>query len=98
MPNETYFCTKFEIRKTMNKKYLLGIFLMATTLLACDYQKYNSSNQKDVVAGNKYVYGVSPDSAAKQLKNKYAEKMENEERVTKIREKMFSGKEITKGN
>lgn len=81
---------------TMNKKYLLGVLVATMVLSACDYQKNNTIVQKDLQAGNHYVYGVSPDSAAKQLKNKYTEKPENEERAAKIREKLFGA--IAQGN
>ena len=82
----------------MNKKYLLGAFVVAMSLMSCEYQKYNSINQKDVRTGNQYVYGVSPDSAARQLKNKYTEKPESQERADKIRAKFFGNGEIAKGN
>lgn len=61
----------------------------ALALTACDYQKNNTIGQKDYRAGDEYVYGVHPDSAARQTKNKYTEKPENEARAAKIREKLF---------
>ncbi len=73
----------------MNRtKYFLA--LVATVALAsCDYQKNNNINQKDFQEGNTYVYGIHPDSAAKQTKNKYTANPDLEPRVLKIKDKMF---------
>ncbi|WP_395767679.1 hypothetical protein [Aquirufa sp.] len=82
----------------MKLKNLLPIVAIALVASACDYQKYNRIKQKDVHAGNEYVYGVHPDSAAVQSKNTYTAKPELEVRANAIREKLFQGKEISKGN
>ncbi|MBP6385444.1 MAG: hypothetical protein KA313_01915 [Pseudarcicella sp.] len=79
------------------KNSFVAIFF-ALLLASCDYQKNNNIKQKDVNEGDVYVYGVHPDSAAVQTKNKYTAKPENEIRANKIREKLFSGKEINQGN
>lgn len=62
-------------------------------------KKNNTIKQKDLRAGDEYVYGVHPDSAARQTKNKYTAKPENEVRAAKIREKLYGpAAEITQGN
>lgn len=58
-------------------------------LSSCKYQKYNHAEQVDVRKGSEWVYGVSPDSAARQLANKYPENPDSEKRVLAIREKLF---------
>ncbi len=82
----------------MKLKNLLPIVAIAFVAIACDYQKNNRIKQKDVQAGNEYVYGVHPDSAAAQTKNTYTAKPELEVRANAIREHLFQGKEISKGN
>ncbi|MFN8352936.1 MAG: hypothetical protein U0Y10_00695 [Spirosomataceae bacterium] len=83
----------------MNRKYLFAVALSAVLLGACDYQKNNTIKQADLHAGDTYVYGVHPDSAARQTKNKYTENPDNEARTQKIREKLTAGaSEIAKGN
>ena len=79
----------------MTRKHTLGLVLSlasALVLTSCDYQKHNTIAQKDYRAGDEYVYGVHPDSAARQTKNKYTEKPENEARAQKIREKLYGQK------
>ncbi len=71
------------------KKFSVLLFAaVAISLASCDYQKTNAIEQKDVREGDEWVYGVSPDSAARQLKNKYTAKPELEARVNAIREKL----------
>ena len=83
----------------MARKYSLGFALFSILALAsCDYQKNNTIKQKDVREGDKYVYGVHPDSAAWQLKNKYTDKPETALRAEAIRQKLFAGKKIAQGN
>ncbi len=82
----------------MKLKNLLPIVAIALAATACDYQKNNRIKQKDVRAGDEHVYGVHPDSAAAQTKNTYTAKPELEVRTNAIREKLFQGKEISKGN
>jgi hypothetical protein len=67
-------------------------------LSSCEYQKYNHAEQKDVRMGSEWVYGESPDSAARQLANKYTEQPEVEKRVNEIRAKMFGDGSIAQGN
>ncbi len=72
------------------KKFSVLLFAVAAiSLTSCDYQKTNVIEQKDVRQGDEWVYGVSPDSAARQLKNKYTAKPELENRTKAIQEKMF---------
>ncbi|WP_435357470.1 hypothetical protein [Emticicia sp. SJ17W-69] len=74
------------------KKFSVLLFAVAAVSLAsCDYQKNNVIEQKDVRKGDEWVYGVSPDSAARQLKNKYTANPDLENRTNAIREKL-SGK------
>lgn len=68
---------------------LLLTIASALTLVACDYQKNNVIQQNDLRDGDSYVYGVHPDSAARQTKNKYAEKPGSEARAEKIRQKLY---------
>lgn len=82
----------------MKLKNLLPIVALAVTAIACDYQKNNTIKQKDVRKDDKYVYGIHPDSAAEQSKNTYTAKPELEVKANAIREKLFHGKEISKGN
>ncbi|GHB73789.1 hypothetical protein [Persicitalea jodogahamensis] len=76
----------------MNFKKTAAFVAAMAFLTSCEYQKYNHAEQIDVRANSEYVYGVHPDSAARQLSNKYAEQPEMELRANAIREKMFSGK------
>lgn len=72
------------------KNYRIIIFAASTLMVtACTYQKNNRIEQDDVNKDNQEVYGVSPDSSAKQLKNVYTAKPENEQRVNAIREKLY---------
>lgn len=84
----------------MTRKHPFAVALAlgsALVLTSCDYQKYNQAAQKDYRAGDEWVYGVHPDSAARQTKNKYTEKPENEARAQKIREKLY-GQKNNSGN
>jgi hypothetical protein len=73
----------------MNRKHILIAVACTFLLASCDYQRNNKIKQKDVAEGDAYVYGVHPDSAARQAKNKYKAKPENEVKAAKIREKLF---------
>ncbi len=74
------------------KKFSVLLFaVVAVSLASCNYQKTNVIEQKDVRKGDEWVYGVSPDSAARQLKNKYTANPDLENRTNAIREKL-SGK------
>lgn len=82
----------------MKFEKLLPIIILSLIATSCDYQKYNTIKQKDFNEGEVYVYGVHPDSAAVQSKNKYEPKPELELKANAIREKLFSGKSINQGN
>jgi thymidylate synthase len=82
----------------MKLKNILPIAALALMATACDYQKNNTIKQKDLNAGETHVYGVHPDSAAAQMKNTYKAKPELELKANAIREKLFAGKSINKGN
>ena len=70
------------------KKFSVLLFAVAAvSLTSCDYQKTNVIEQNDVRQGDEWVYGVSPDSVARQLKNKYTAKPDLENRTNAIREK-----------
>lgn len=78
-------------------KNILGLLFMVTLLTSCDYQKQNKSlkedksiEQIDLREGDEVVYGVHPDSAARQTKLKYTDKPEYAERAAKIRAKFES--------
>ncbi|WP_337043009.1 hypothetical protein [Emticicia sp. 17c] len=73
----------------MRKLSVLLFAVVAVSLASCDYQKNNSIEQKDVRKGDQWVYGVSPDSAARQLKNKYTANPELEKEANAIREKLY---------
>ena len=74
----------------MKFKNILALACFTIFLSSCDYQKQNKIEQKDLREGDEVVYGVSPDSAAAQTKNKYPTKPEYDERTQKIREKLAS--------
>jgi len=73
----------------MRKLSVLLFAVVAVSLASCNYQKNNVIEQKDVRQGDEWVYGVSPDSAARQLKNKYTANPELEKRASAIREKLY---------
>ncbi len=80
------------------KKFSVLLFAgVAISLTSCDYQKNNRIEQKDVRQGDEWVYGVSPDSAASQLKNKYTANPELEKRTKAIQEKMFGAGKSNEG-
>lgn len=71
-------------------KKTTGLLAVAATVLmtACTYQKNNTIDQKDVNAGNDYVY-AHPDSMARQRKVQYPVNSENEVRAMEIQEKLY---------
>ena len=80
------------------KKFSVLLFAVAAfSLTSCDYQKNNVIEQKDVRQGDEWVYGVSPDSSARQLKNKYTANPELEKRTKAIQEKMFGAGKSNEG-
>ena len=72
----------------MSSRNILVFVVITALLSSCDYQKQNKIEQKDLREGDELVYGVHPDSAARQTKLKYADKPENTERAEKIRAKL----------
>ena len=70
------------------KKNIVFIFCLVA-LASCGYQKNNRIEQDDVNEGNEYVYGVHPDSVARQLNVTYTAKPELEARTAAIREKLY---------
>ena len=78
--------------KEMKKN--IGFLAIATTVMmtACTYQKNNRIEQKDVNAGNDYVY-AHPDSMARQRKVQYTANSENEVRAMEIQEKLYGSAE-----
>ncbi|AYQ33830.1 MULTISPECIES: hypothetical protein [Runella] len=76
----------------MKRNFLkISALLLTVSLASCKYQKNNTIEQTDLRAGDEYVYGVHPDSAARQTKIKYTAKPELEQRTNAIREKLFGG-------
>ena len=70
--------------------YKRQVFLFSLlTLASCGYQSNNRIEQDDVNAGDEYVYGVHPDSVARQLNVTYTAKPELEARTAAIREKLY---------
>jgi hypothetical protein len=81
------FAVELKEKKIMIIKKIFGLLFFMAILSSCDYQKQNKIEQKDLREGDEVVYGVHPDSAARQTKLKYAAKPENDARAQKIREK-----------
>lgn len=73
----------------MKLRKIAALLAGVALLTSCEYQKFNRAEQKDVRAGSEWVYGVHPDSAARQLANTYADQPQVENRVNAIREKLF---------
>lgn len=68
---------------------LLGFGLIALGAASCAYQEQNSIDQADARKNSVLVYGVHPDSSARQLQNKWPDKEGVPERAEKIRQKFF---------
>lgn len=86
------------LKTPMKFRKIAALVAGVALLSSCEYQKYNHAEQKDVRAESEWVYGVSPDSAARQLANKYDENPDVEKRVNAIRDKMFGSGSIAQGN
>lgn len=72
------------------KKKIGFLAIVATVLVtSCTYQKNNRIEQKDVNAGSEYVYGLGPDSMARQRKLQYEPKTENAVRAAAIQETLY---------
>ena len=82
----------------MKRKKIAVLLLLTALVSSCDYQKYNKAEQKDLQSTNEWVYGVHPDSAARQLANTYEANPELEKRTNAIREKLFGAGTISEGN
>ena len=80
-------------------KKTTGLLAVAATVLmtACTYQKNNTIDQKDVNAGNDYVY-AHPDSTARQRKVQYPVNSENEVRAMEIQEKLYGSTGLNGSN
>lgn len=74
---------------------ILSVLILGSLLASCAYQRANTIDQPDVRKNNKTVYGVSPDSAAAQLKNNWPDKEGTAERAENIRLKLLSLKGST---
>lgn len=73
----------------MKRNFLtITVLALALSLASCKYQKNNRIDQTDVRAGDEYVYGIHPDSAARQSKLTYPAKPELEARTAAIRQKL----------
>jgi hypothetical protein len=83
------FAQNLFIKIPMKFRKIAALIAGVALLSSCEYQKYNHAEQKDVRLGSEWVYGESPDSAARQLANKYDEQPDVEKRVNAIREKLF---------
>lgn len=69
-------------------KKLSFVFLLAIAA-SCTYQKNNTIAQDDENLGNERVYGVHPDSTAKQLKVEYPSKPELGAKAVEIKDKWY---------
>jgi hypothetical protein len=75
----------------MKKFGVLLFTFVSLSLASCKYQVGNRIEQKDVNTGNEWVYGVHPDSAARQLKNKYTANPDLEVKANALRDKLLKG-------
>ncbi len=85
---------EFQHLSIMSIKIIAAILTGTALLSSCEYQKYNKAIQKDVRAGSEWVYGVHPDSAARQLSFKYEEKPELELKANELRTKMYGDPKV----
>ena len=69
----------------------MGFLVIVATLLvtSCTYQNNNTIDQKDLNAGSEYVYGLGPDSMARQRKVQYEPVSENEVRAMEIQDVLY---------
>jgi len=75
----------------MKLSKIVAFVACVALLSSCEYQKYNTIEQKDVRNGNETVYGVSPDSLPRQMSYKYDAQPELDGRVNDIRAKLYGG-------
>ena len=85
---------EFQHPGIMNIKIVAAILTGTALLSSCEYQKYNKAIQKDVREGSEWVYGVHPDSAARQLSYKYDEKPELELKANELRTKLYGDPKV----
>ncbi|GAB2763078.1 hypothetical protein GCM10027275_00080 [Rhabdobacter roseus] len=82
----------------MKLRKIAALLAGVALLSSCEYQKYNRIEQIDVRSGNEYVYGVHPDSAARQRSIQYAANPDIDNRVNAIQEKLFGTTTMAQGN
>ena len=89
-----------ELIKMKSNILKISILVVAASLTSCEYQKNNKATQTDKRNGDKWVYGVHPDSAAIQSKLKYevVEADSLEQRTDRIRTKLFGAGTVSQGN
>ncbi|MFB0907431.1 MAG: hypothetical protein ACI9V1_001483 [Spirosomataceae bacterium] len=73
----------------MKRIIVLLLAVVATAASSCTYQKYNTIDQDIPNQDSERIYGVHPDSSARQLKNVYTEKPELQKKANDLRDKMF---------
>lgn len=73
----------------MKRINILFLFVVAIATSSCDYQKYNTIKQDIPNETNERIYGVHPDSSARQTKNVYTEKPELQKKANDLRDKLF---------
>ncbi|MBK6976055.1 MAG: hypothetical protein IPH28_02155 [Cytophagaceae bacterium] len=71
------------------KPGIILLFAVVAIMTSCSYQKTNRIEQDDVNEGSEYVYGVHPDSMARQLSVTYEAKPELEARTAEIKEILY---------
>ena len=73
----------------MKRISVLLLIVVAAAVSSCSYQEYNTIDQDTPNLDNERVYGVHPDSSARQLKNVYTEKPELQKKANDLRDKLF---------
>ncbi len=82
------------ISKNMNIKSVVALVAGVALLSSCDYQQYNRAQQVDKRANSQWVYGVHPDSSAKQLSYTYTERPELELKANDLRQKLYGDPKV----
>lgn len=73
----------------MKRISVLLLLIVSVAAASCDYQKNNTIVQDVPNLDNERIYGVSPDSSARQLNNVYTEKPELQKTANDLRDKLF---------
>jgi hypothetical protein len=73
----------------MKRISVLLLIIVAVASSSCSYQKYNTIEQDTPNIESERIYGVHPDSSARQLKNVYTEKPELQKKANELRDKLF---------